>query len=56
MYALDMSFLAIRKAINAIIRENRGLPKNSVVYVMQISPKELQEFVDTYGLPRNYEE
>lgn len=56
MYALDMSVKFMRKAINAIIRENRGFPKNSVVYVMQLSPKELQEFIDTYGLPRNYEQ
>jgi hypothetical protein len=55
MYRLDMSERQMRNGINAIIKENRGLPKFHQVCIQQIAPKELKEFVETYGLPKNYE-
>ena len=55
MYRLDMSERQMRNGINAIIKENRGLPKFHQVCIQQIAPKELKEFIETYGLPRNYE-
>lgn len=55
MYRLDMSERQMRNGINAIIKENRGLPKLHPVCIQQIAPKELKEFIETYGLPRNYE-
>ncbi|WP_445718221.1 hypothetical protein [Flavobacterium sp.] len=55
MYCLDMSRRQIRNGINTIIKENRGLPKFHNVRLIQIAPKELKEFIETYGLPRNYE-
>lgn len=55
MYALDMTRRQIRNGINAIIKENRGLEKFCKVMPRQIWHKELVEFVETYGLPRNYE-
>lgn len=55
MYRLDMSERQMRNGINAIIKENRGLPKFHPVCIQQIAPKELKEFIETYGLPRNYE-
>lgn len=55
MYCLDMSRRQIRNGINAIIKENRGLDKFHKVCIQQIAPKELHEFIDTYGLPRNYQ-
>ncbi|CAM3968070.1 hypothetical protein FLCU109888_11480 [Flavobacterium cucumis] len=55
MYALDMTSRQIRNGINAIIKENRGLPKFGKVMPRQIWHKELIEFMETYGLPRNYE-
>lgn len=55
MYRLDLSERQMRNGINAIIKENRGLPKFHQVCIQQIAPKELKEFIETYGLPRNYE-
>ena len=55
MYCLDMSRRYIRNAINTIIKENRGLDKFHQVKLWHVAPKELQEFIDTYGLPRGYE-
>lgn len=55
LYCLDMSRRQIRNGINSIIKENRGLPKFHPVKLHQIAPKELKDFIDTYGLPRNYE-
>jgi len=50
-----MSRRQIRNGINAIIKENRGLPKFYNVRLSMVAPKELKEFIETYGLPRNYE-
>lgn len=55
MYRLDMSERQMRNGINAIIKENRGLPKMHPVCIQQVAPKELKEFIETYGLPKNYE-
>lgn len=55
MYRLDMTERAMRNGINAIIKENRGLPKFHKTCMQQVFNKELQEFIAVYGLPRNYE-
>lgn len=55
MYRLDMTDREMRNGINTIIRENRGLPKFHPTKKQQVFPKELQEFIAVYGLPRNYE-
>lgn len=55
MYCLDLSERNILQSINEIIRENRGFPKCKIVFLKQIAPKELKEFIAVYGLPRNYE-
>jgi len=54
MYLLDLPKREIRKNINLIIKENRKLI-NEKICNQNISPKELQEFIAIYGLPRNYE-
>lgn len=55
MYILDIPVARCRVAINEIIKEMSGYSKGSVIHIKRISPKQLKEFIDTYGLPRNYE-
>lgn len=54
MYALDITTRQARNGINEIIRENRGLKRFDPVPRL-IWNQELMEFIETYGLPRNYE-
>jgi hypothetical protein len=44
----------IREEINEIIRENRGLSKEQAVHKHIVFAKELTEFREIHGLPKNY--
>lgn len=55
MYILDIPEYRARIYINEIIKEMTGYTNGPVMHIRHITPKQLKEFVDTYGLPRNYE-
>jgi hypothetical protein len=55
IYCQDLTVRQIRNGINTIIKSNRNLPKFHTTKVKQIFNKELVEFIEVYGLPRNYE-
>ncbi|MXN90175.1 hypothetical protein GR160_02965 [Flavobacterium sp. Sd200] len=44
----------IRHAINAIISDNRKLPPGKTIYDKNVRHDELQEFVEQFGLPKDY--
>lgn len=60
MYCLDMSIRQIEANIKTIIIAHRGLDcfvngKNGRLKHPTITPAELKEFRETYGLPTGYE-
>jgi hypothetical protein len=48
------SIRCIRRTINDVIIEKRGLNKNDLVFVKNIQTREWQEIIDLLGMPRGY--
>ncbi len=45
----------ILKTINSIIKEKRGLEKDSKIFCKNIFEDEFNELVETFGIPKGYE-
>ena len=49
-----ITYKRIQTTINDIIKEHRSLPRDSEVRVKQISEREFEELVETFGMPKGY--
>jgi hypothetical protein len=50
-----ITYRRIQTTINDIIREHRSIPQDSQVRAKQISEKEFEEVVETFGIPKGFE-
>lgn len=51
---VGITYKRIQTTINDIIKEHRSLPRNTQVRAKQISEKEFEEVVETFGMPKGY--
>ena len=54
MYIDQMPELTIRVGMNAIIEDNRKNFATNAKFAKRIFHTELMEFVETYGMPKNF--